>query len=147
MRRAGFVVAAATALTLGAAGTGRADTTATSEVTASWGDRVRLQYTWTDRQILTGGTLTVTDATCDDRTVYATLTVTTGAGRTVPLGDRHNTGGCGTTAEYRDITASDPSGVVRLTLRLCHPAPGGATATCETRYIGANPYRPDPLRF
>ncbi|MET9799886.1 hypothetical protein [Streptomyces sp. NPDC006368] len=141
MRRAGFVVAAAATLTLGMTGTGRAVTNASADITASWGDRVRLAYTWTDRHTIRNGTLTVTDTTCDDRAVYATLTITTGDGRTVPLGDRHNTGGCGTSAEYHDITAADAGGITRLTLTICH----GAGGTCEARYVGANPYRLDSL--
>ncbi|MFF9868614.1 hypothetical protein ACF1G0_24970 [Streptomyces sp. NPDC013953] len=141
MRRTGLVVAAATALALGAGGgTARAEATVLADVSASWGDRVQLRFTWTERHTVEGGTVTVTDTTCDDRPVYVSVAVTTGAGRTVPLGDRHHTGGCGTSAEFHDIAASDGSGIRRLALMICRD--GG---TCETRYTGANPYRLDAL--
>ncbi|RST12926.1 hypothetical protein E2C00_15435 [Streptomyces sp. WAC05374] len=138
MRRASFVVAATTALTLGSAGQGWA-TTSSGDITASWGDRTRIEVTWVDRNSFHKGTLTVADQTCDDKSVYATLTVRTGSGATLSLGDRHNTGGCGTSAGFRDIRASDPSGIRSLTMTLCRRS-AGATDHCETRYLSANPY-------
>ncbi|MFI6105015.1 hypothetical protein [Streptomyces sp. NPDC051310] len=143
MRRTGLVVAAATALALGAGGgTARADSTVAAGVSASWGDRAQLRFTWTERHTVEGGTLIITDTTCDDRPVSVSVAVTTGAGQNVSLGDRRHAGGCGTSAEFRDIAASDDSGIRRLTLTICRD--GG---TCETRYEGANPYRLDALPF
>ncbi|MFF7309032.1 hypothetical protein [Streptomyces sp. NPDC008137] len=138
MRRAGFVVAATTALTLGTAGQGWADTT-TGDITTSWGDRTRVQLTWADRDSFHNGALAVADQTCDDRSVHATLTVQTGSGAARPVSDHHNTGGCGTTADFQNIAATDPSGVRSLTMTLCRSAPGTADE-CETGYIAVNPY-------
>ncbi|MER7111642.1 hypothetical protein [Streptomyces sp. NPDC000229] len=138
MRRAGFTAAATTALTLAAAGQGWA-TASSGDVTASWGDRTRIQVTWTDRNSLHNGTLAVADQTCDDTSVYATLTVRTGSGATLSLGDRHNTRGCGTTADFRDIRAIDANGIRSLTLTLCRRA-AGAADHCETRYFSTNPH-------
>ncbi|MEU9984166.1 hypothetical protein [Streptomyces sp. NPDC050856] len=158
MRRAGFVVAAATTLMLGAGGPGwtsptaaatgtstpdpapRATSTSTAVVSSSWGDRVRIEMSWTERHTIGGATLTVSDRTCDDRPVRVTLTVATGDGGTASLGDRHNTGGCGTDAHFRDINAVHPDGVRRLTMAICRQVPGEADH-CETRYTavsGAN---------
>lgn len=138
MRRAGFVVAATTALALGAAGQSWA-TTSSGDITASWGDRTRIQVTWVDRNSFRDGTLAVADQTCDDKSLYATLTIRTGSGAVLSLGDKHNTRGCGTTADFRGLRASDPSGIRSLTMTLCRRSAGTADH-CETRYISANPY-------
>ncbi|MGW0866610.1 hypothetical protein [Streptomyces sp. NPDC002611] len=138
MRRAGFVVAATTALTLGTAGQGWADTTS-GDITTSWGDRARVQVTWVDRNSFHDAVLAVTDQTCDDRSVHTTLTVQTGSGAARPLGDHHNTDGCDTTADFQNITATDPTGIRSLTLTVCRSAPGTADE-CETGYIAANPF-------
>ncbi|MGR4849198.1 hypothetical protein [Streptomyces sp. LARHCF252] len=138
MRRAGFVVAATTALTLGAAGQGWADTTS-GDITTSWGDRTRIQVTWADRNFFHNGALAVADQTCDDRSVHATLTIQTGSGALHALSDHHNTDGCGTTAEFRNIAATDPSGIRSLTMTLCRSAPE-TPDECETGYIAVNPY-------
>ncbi|ORT53959.1 hypothetical protein [Streptomyces sp. CB03238] len=138
MRRAGFVVATTTALTLTAAGQGWA-TTSSGDITASWGDRTRIEVTWVDRNSFHNGTLAVADQTCDDKSLYATLTIRTGSGNTLSLGDKHNTGGCGTTADFRNLRATDASGIRSLTMTLCRRGPG-APDHCETRYIAANPY-------
>lgn len=140
MRRAGFTVAATTALTLAAAGQGWA-TTSSGDVTASWGDRTRIQVTWVDRNSFHNGTLAVADQTCDDTSVYATLTIRTGSGTTLASDDRHNTRGCGTTTDFRNIRATDPSGIKSVTLTLCRRE-AGTPDHCETRYTGFNPYNP-----
>ncbi|WP_331453749.1 hypothetical protein [Streptomyces sp. SS162] len=137
MRRAGLV-AVATALTLGAAGQSWA-TTSTGDVAAGWGDRARLRVTWVDRTSFEGGSLAVTDRTCDGRSFYATLTLHTGSGAVRSLGERHHTGGCGTRTVHGDIAATDASGVRGITMALCR-ATAGAPGQCETRYLAANPY-------
>lgn len=138
MRRPGFVVAATTALTLGAAGQGWATTTS-GDVTTSWGDRARIEVTWVDRDSFHNGALALADQTCDDRSVYATLTIQTGSGALNSPSDMRNTGGCGTTADFQDIGATDPSGIRTLTMTLCSSA-AGAPDQCEIRYIAVNPY-------
>jgi hypothetical protein len=138
MPRAGFVVAATTALTLGTAGQGWATTT-TGDVTTSWGDRTRIQVTWVDRNSFHNGTLAVADQTCDDRSLYATLTIQTGSGAVRSPSDMHNTGGCGTTADFQDVVATDPSGIRSFTMTLCSSA-AGTPHPCETQYIAVNPY-------
>ncbi|MDN3296766.1 hypothetical protein QWM81_22500 [Streptomyces ficellus] len=139
MRRAGSVVAVATALTLGSAGQGWASSTSSGDITASWGDRARIEVTWNDRNSLRGITLAVADQTCDERSFYVTLTIQTGAGGILSLGDKHNTGGCGTVAEHRGVRTTDASGIRRLSMTLCRRA-AGMPDHCETRYITANPY-------
>ncbi|MEU7569240.1 hypothetical protein AB0A99_25205 [Streptomyces fradiae] len=138
MRRAGLVAVATTALTLGAAGQSWA-TTSTGDVAAGWGDRARLRVTWVDRTSFEGGSLAVTDRTCDGRSFYATLTLRTGSGAVRSLGERHHTGGCGTRTVHGDIAAGDASGVRGITMTLCRTA-AGAADECETRYLSANPY-------
>ncbi|MFC9678899.1 hypothetical protein [Streptomyces sp. NPDC056948] len=138
MRRAGFVVAATTALTLGTAGQGWAETTS-GDFTTSWGDRTHIQMTWVDRNSFHNGALAVADQTCDDRSVYATLTIQTGTGAAHALSDNHNTDGCGTTTDFQNIAATDPTGIKSLTMTLCRSAPG-TPAECETGYVAANPY-------
>ncbi|GAA2510464.1 hypothetical protein [Streptomyces gobitricini] len=141
MRRAAFTVAATTAaLTLAAAGPGWASTSS-GDITTSWGDRSRIQLTWVDRNSFQGGTLTVADQTCDDRSVYATLTIRTGSGTTLASDDKHNTRGCGTTADFQNLRATDPSGIKSVTMTLCRRV-AGTPDHCETRYTGFNPYNP-----
>ncbi|MFF8828939.1 hypothetical protein [Streptomyces sp. NPDC015131] len=140
MRRAGFTLAATTAFTLAAAGQGWASTTS-GDITSSWGDRTRIEITWTDRDSFRDGTLAVADQTCDERTVYATLTVRTGSGTTLATEDRHNTRGCGTTSDFRGLRATDPAGIKSVTLTLCRRA-AGQPDQCESRYTAYNPYNP-----
>ncbi|MFI6369704.1 hypothetical protein [Streptomyces sp. NPDC050546] len=138
MRRAGFVVVATTALTLGTAGQGWAETTS-GDITTSWGDRTRVQLTWVDRNSFHNGALAVADRTCDDRPVHATLTIQTGSGAARPLSEYRNTDGCDTTTDFQNIAATDPTGIRSLTMTLCRSAPG-TPDECETGYIAANPY-------
>ncbi|QGV81140.1 hypothetical protein [Streptomyces ficellus] len=146
MHRSSFVLAATTALALAAsgqgwAGTSSASSTSSGDITTSWGDRTRIQLTWTDRNSFRDGTLAVADQTCDDRTLYATLTVRTGSGTTLAAEDRHNTRGCGTTTDFRDLRATDPSGIRSVTMTLCRRQ-AGMPDHCETRYTSFNPYNP-----
>ncbi|WP_374984788.1 hypothetical protein [Streptomyces fradiae] len=138
MRRAGLVAVATTALTLGAPGQSWA-TTSTGDVAAGWGDRARLRVTWVDRTSFEGGSLAVTDRTCDGRSFHVTLTLRTGSGAVRSLGERHHTGGCGTRTVHEDIGATDASGVRSITMTLCRRA-AGAPEQCETRYFSTNPY-------
>ncbi|MFF8292164.1 hypothetical protein ACF068_23430 [Streptomyces sp. NPDC016309] len=143
MYRPIFVAATTTALTLAAAGPGWASTSS-GDITTSWGDRTRIQVTWLDRDSFRDATLAVADQTCDDRSLYATLTIRTGSGTTLASDARHNTRGCGTTADFRGIRATDPSGIKSVTLTVCREHPGTADQ-CETRYTGFNPYNPSTL--
>jgi hypothetical protein len=140
MRRAGFTVAATTAFTLAAAGQGWASTTS-GDITTSWGDRGRIQLTWVDRNSFRDGTLAVADQTCDERSLYVTLTVRTGSGATLASDNKHNTRGCGTTTDFRGIGATDAGGIKSVTMTLCRRA-AGTTDHCETRYTSFNPYNP-----
>ncbi|MFJ8693239.1 hypothetical protein [Streptomyces roseolilacinus] len=140
MRRAGLVAAVTTVLALGAAGQGWA-TAFVNDITATWGDRTRIRVTWVDRNSFRHEAFSVTDRTCDDRSVYAALTIRTGSGALLTLGPKRNTGGCGTTADFRDVRAADPSGIRSLTMALCHQAADTTAADhCETQYISLNPY-------
>ncbi|MEU4489743.1 hypothetical protein AB0H94_33465 [Streptomyces purpurascens] len=95
--------------------------------------------TWVDRSSFRNGALAVADQTCGDRSVHATLTLRTGSGAVRRLSDNRNTDGCGTTADFHNIAATDTSGIRSLTLTLCRSAPG-TPDECETGYIAANPY-------
>ncbi|PRH80208.1 hypothetical protein C6N75_05490 [Streptomyces solincola] len=140
MIRAGLVAAAAAALVLGPAAPGFAATTTTGDVSAPWGDRARVEFTWTDRTAVEGGTLTVSDLTCDDAPVYAVVTALTGSGATIPLATTARTAGCGQRAERTLTRVGDAAGIRQVTLSLCRPATGAAGAACVTPYRATNPY-------
>ncbi|MCK8680508.1 hypothetical protein [Streptomyces lichenis] len=156
--RAGLVAAAAAVLALGPAAPGWATTTTTGEVSAHWGDRARVQFTWTDAITIEGGTLTVADLTCDDAPVYAVVTAVAGNGAAVPLATTPRTAGCGKTAETRLVRAGNAAGLSRVTLSICRPAGaasgvggfGGTSGSgqgfragdeCVSPYTARNPYR------